>query len=393
MKIALVTSFFPSAPSPYTGAPILAQLPYLKELAEIGVFCPRATYPPLRLMQPRNHLYRPPDGSYDLPGIDAENLPFFTFPVVGRALNGYLSGRAVFASVQRFEPDLVLSYAVYPDGYGAIRVARKLGKPVVLFAIGSDVRYVADSVQRRLVRSALDSADYVLSVSNELRERAIDLGAARDRSRAIMNGCDTSVFRPIRRDEARALTGVSPGAGEIVFVGRLVPLKGLRELLDALSIVRRTLPNVELTMIGEGPLDAELRERAGRADLLGSVRFLAAAKPAEVALWMAASDVTCLPSYSEGCPNVIVESLACGRPVVATNVGGIPELLNESNGMMVRPRESGELADALVRALETRWDEASIAAAAKRSWRDVAFETVEACGEVLRTYTTAPLVK
>jgi teichuronic acid biosynthesis glycosyltransferase TuaC len=383
LKVAIITSFFPSAPAPYTGVPILAQIPFLEELADVRVFCPRATYPPLRLLQPRKHLYRPATDGYDLPGVKATHIPFYTFPVIGRALNGYLSGRAVLRAVKKFAPDVILSYAVYPDGYGAIQVARRLGVAVILFAIGSDVRYVADRVQRRLVRSALERADYVLAVSHELLERAREKGARRDRSRAILNGCDTTIFHPLSRAEMRRKLGLETEARQILFVGRLVPLKGLRELLSAMPAVIAVCPAVELTIIGEGPLDQELRGQADKAGISARVRFISGASPAEISEWLAASDVTCLPSYTEGCPNVVVESLACGRPVVGTEVGGIPELVNRSNGILVRPHDPADLAQGLLQALQRTWDEPDIARTAQRSWRTVAKETIDICAQVL----------
>jgi glycosyltransferase involved in cell wall biosynthesis len=101
---------------------------------------------------------------------------------------------------------------------------------------------------------------------------------------------------------------------------------------------------------------------------------------------MAAADITCLPSYTEGCPNAIVESLACGRAVVGTNVGGIPELVNASNGILVRPHDPADLAQGIAAALARQWDEAAIAAASQRSWGEVARETVEVCAAVVESY-------
>jgi glycosyltransferase involved in cell wall biosynthesis len=97
---------------------------------------------------------------------------------------------------------------------------------------------------------------------------------------------------------------------------------------------------------------------------------------------MRAADVFCLPSYSEGCPNVVVEALACGRPVVATKVGGIPELVNETCGMLIPPRNAGELAKALDRALSKPWDSEEIARTFTRSWETVAAETLAVCRKV-----------
>jgi teichuronic acid biosynthesis glycosyltransferase TuaC len=385
MKVAIVSAFFPSAPAPAIGVPLLAQIPYLKQLADIQVISPRATYPPIRFLQPRKHLYRPAANGYDLPGADAIHVPFYTFPVIGRALNGYLAGRAVLDSVREFRPDVIIGYTVYPDGYGALWVGRKLGIPVILVSIGSDVRYVADRVQLRLVKSALRRANYLLTVSHELRQRAIDLGADPNRSLAILNGCDTGTFRLVDRAASRTRLGIRADSDEVVYVGRLVPLKGLRELFEALAIVRKTRPSVELTCIGEGPLEAALRERSARPDLAGAVRFVPPSKPGVVAEWMAAANLTCLASYSEGCPNVVIESLACGRAVVASNVGGVPELVNSSNGVLIQPHDINDLARGLIEALERHWDEPAIAAAAQRSWMEVARATISVCEQVVRT--------
>jgi teichuronic acid biosynthesis glycosyltransferase TuaC len=388
MKVAIVTAWYPSAPAPYTGAPLFAQMPFLKELAEIRVFCPRSTYPPLKILRPRKYLHRPAANGYDLAGAEARHLTYLTLPFIGRALNGSSCGKAVFDAVREFSPDVILAYNVYPEGYGAVRVGRRLNIPVVLFAIGSDVRYIADSMQKRLAGSALRRAAYVLAVSHELRDRAIDLGASPQASGTILNGCNTNIFRLRDRAEMRRKLAVPPDAKEIVFVGRLLPLKGLRELFDALAIVRRRMRNAELTCIGEGPLGEELAARALQDDLQGAVRFIPQASPEEIAEWMGAADITCLPSYTEGCPNAIVESLACGRAAVGTNVGGIPELLNDSNGIMVRSHDVADLARGVEEAFSRNWDEAAISAASQRSWQEVAEETIDVCREVVASYGT-----
>jgi glycosyltransferase involved in cell wall biosynthesis len=100
---------------------------------------------------------------------------------------------------------------------------------------------------------------------------------------------------------------------------------------------------------------------------------------------MAAADLTCLASYTEGCPNVIVESLACGRAVVATDVGGIPELVNAGNGVLVKPHDPQDLARGLIEAFERTWDEEEIARASRRSWKEVAEETVAVCRSAIRS--------
>jgi glycosyltransferase involved in cell wall biosynthesis len=115
--------------------------------------------------------------------------------------------------------------------------------------------------------------------------------------------------------------------------------------------------------------------------------------PAEVARWIGAADVLTLPSWSEGYPNVVVEALACGRPVVATDVGGTSEIVNVSNGLLIPPRDPAALAAALTRALDARWDHDAIAAATRRSWDDVASETLSVCEKIIDNNAAASDVR
>jgi glycosyltransferase involved in cell wall biosynthesis len=132
-------------------------------------------------------------------------------------------------------------------------------------------------------------------------------------------------------------------------------------------------------------MDEELRQRASQPDLRGYVEFLGNLNAEQIARWYAASNLFCLPSYSEGCPNVIIEALACGRPVVATNVGGIPELMDARCGILIPPRDASALADALAKTLDYPWDQEQIASSFRRSWQDMARETYDLCRSLVRT--------
>jgi glycosyltransferase involved in cell wall biosynthesis len=123
----------------------------------------------------------------------------------------------------------------------------------------------------------------------------------------------------------------------------------------------------------------ELHSRIAAANWGGQVLVPGAMQPKEIAEWIGAADLLCLPSYSEGYPNVVVEALACGRPVVATEVGGIPELVNATNGRLVAPRDAIALHGALVEVLGRSWDHAALSAGSSRSWDDVARATLAVC--------------
>jgi glycosyltransferase involved in cell wall biosynthesis len=166
-------------------------------------------------------------------------------------------------------------------------------------------------------------------------------------------------------------------------VGRLDVKKGLREMLAAAARLALEHPRLQLAFVGEGLFGKELEDRAGNAGLGGRVRLPGVCSSAEVARWMAAADVFCLPSYYEGCPNVLVEALACGRPVVSTTVGGIPELVTADCGILVAPGDVEQLAGALAAALRRNWNEPAIARRFRRGWDVVAAETDAVCRSVL----------
>lgn len=379
MRLLIVTSQFPIAGEPNRGRPIYQTVRELSRLAQVRVISPVASYP--RWAQPRSYLYRASDEHHDVPGCDVEYVRYPALPAVSRPFNGRLCARAIAAPMRAFAPDLVLSYWLYPDAYGAMLAARRIGAPLVVGARGSDLR-VRDAISRRLTRPVLHAARRLLVVSEDLgRVAERDYGADPDRIRAIPNGCDASIFHPADRAEARQALDLPADAEVVTYVGRLVPEKGLRELLVAAGQLRASRPRLQLVLVGEGPMHAELAALAAAGDL--PVRFAGTRPPAEVARWMCASDLVTLPSYSEGHPNVLVEALACGRPVVATPVGGIPEVVDDASGVLVPVRDPAALADGLRQALEREWDEAALARRFSRDWRQVAQDTLLACEEVL----------
>ena len=137
----------------------------------------------------------------------------------------------------------------------------------------------------------------------------------------------------------------------MLFVGRLDTTKGIVELLDAFASLATRRPNLRLAYVGDGPGGGHLRRKAKHLALEDRITLTGACSSQKVAQWLAAANVLALPSYNEGCPNVVIEALSCGRPVIATNVGGIPELVNEESGILVAPRDSRALAAPLKR----RW--------------------------------------
>lgn len=379
--ISVVTPLFPIADEPYRGKPIYQTVLALQQFADIEVICPIAVYPPM--VRPRSFRYRR-SGDYRPAGIErVEYLEYMVFPYLTRPLNGYLCARRLYPRLAASRADLVLSFWLYPDGYAAVQGARRAGKPVVVSARGSDLLRITDPLTRRHVRFTLRNADAVLTVSRQMETEAIRLGADPQRARTIPNGLDQSVFHFQPGDDARSQLKLPDDARVILFVGRMYPEKGLGELLEAFRELAAEDPLLQLVAIGEGPFAARIREFAGQTGLAERIHLPGVCSGSVVAQWMNAAAMFCLPSYSEGCPNVVVEAMACGCPVVASNVGGIPELLTAESGIMVPPRDKAKLTAALRAALSRTWDRAAMAAASSRSWKDVASEVFSICQAAL----------
>ena len=380
MRILIVTSQFPIAGEPNRGRPIHQTVRELSKLAEVRVLSPVARYP--RWATPRSYLFRASDPAHTVPGCDVRYVDYPALPLITRPFNGALCARTLHVPLRAFAPDVVLSYWLYPDAYGAMRAARRAGLPLVAGARGSDLR-VRDALSKRLTRPVLHAAQRILVVSEDLGRVAVrDYGADPARIRAIPNGCDATIFHPQPRSDARAALGIDADAELVVYVGRLVPEKGLRELLDAAAALAPQRPKLQLALIGEGPMRAELDSRLAAEPALRA-HLPGAQGPHEVARWMAAADLVTLPSYSEGHPNVLVEALACGRPVVATPVGGIPEVVDADCGLLVPARDSAALAAGLRDALDRPWDETLLSRRFSRGWDAVAADTLRACEEAL----------
>jgi teichuronic acid biosynthesis glycosyltransferase TuaC len=383
MRILLVTSQFPIAGEPTRGRPIHQTARELAKLADVRVVSPVAVYP--SWARPTSYLFKPADAA-DV-GIDAEYVSYPALPIVSRPFNGWLAARAIAPALARFKPDVVLSYWLYPDAYGAMLVARDAGIPLVAGARGSDIR-VRDRISKHLTRRVIGAADQLLVVSEDLGRLALsDYGADPARVHAIANGCDAATFHLADRAAARAQLRLDPATELVVYVGRLVAEKGLRELVGAMRDLVERRPGIELAMIGTGPLHDELAAEAARQTSL-RIHLPGAQPPDAVARWMTASNVFALPSYSEGYPNVLVEALACGRPIVATPVGGIPEIVDAGSGILVAPRDVDALARGLAQALDRTWNEIALSTRFSRDWRSVALDTLRVCETAIDAHAT-----
>ncbi|MES2124543.1 MAG: glycosyltransferase [Gemmatimonadota bacterium] len=256
----------------------------------------------------------------------------------------------VWAIAKQWQPDLILGYWAHPDGTVAVEAARRLGVPSVLLVGGSDIQLLtADPARRAIILETLLAADRVLAVGAPLRARVIALGVPAERVAVFERGVDRSRFGPGDPAEARRALGLPLDRHLVLWVGRMVPVKGLDVLMEAWPRVAAAVDRPLLLLVGDGEERAALEARARALGI--DVRFAGTVPHAELATWYRAADLMVLPSRSEGIPNVLLEGLACGTPFVASDVGGVAELV-QPGSQAVASGETGPLADAVIAALD-----------------------------------------
>jgi peptidoglycan/xylan/chitin deacetylase (PgdA/CDA1 family)/glycosyltransferase involved in cell wall biosynthesis len=259
--------------------------------------------------------------------------------------------RRVRRVVEEFRPDCVLSYWVHPDGDAAVRAARLAGVPAALMTGGSDVLLVArDDRRRRTIQRVLQQADAVLAVSRDLQREVEKLGVPAGRIFKVERGIDAAIFAPGDSVEARRRLGLPESGKMLLWVGRMVPVKALEVLLQAGARLQQGGHDFRLYLVGDGPLRLELQSQAATLGLDKQVVFPGVVGHEALGDWYRAADLTVLSSRSEGVPNVLRESMACGTPFVATAVGGVPEITPGPPCRLVSPGDPVALADAIATA-------------------------------------------
>jgi glycosyltransferase involved in cell wall biosynthesis len=298
----------------------------------------------------------PPGRRVLLDGVTIDHPRYFFPPRGFRGWYGWCFrasvARAFWRAVADFRPDIVYTPWAYPDGWAAVQLARRAGLPVVVQVLGSDIRLLDQYPARRAgTVETVRAADGVVAVSEELAGQLRAMGVAPGRIRVIYDGVDPAVFFPGARSVARARVGLEGSAPLILFVGNLVPVKGVDLLLEACTRLRADGADFRAVVVGQGPLGPALREQARRLGLTDRVTFPGPIPQASLPDWYRAANVFVLPSRSEGVPNVLLEASACGAPWVATGVGGIPEIAHLGASRLVPPEDPHSLARAVREAL------------------------------------------
>jgi glycosyltransferase involved in cell wall biosynthesis len=384
MNILTFTTLYPNDRMPTLGVFVRERMRHVAQRAPLRVvapvpWCPRGPLPD------RWSRYRGVARQEQRDGVAVHHPRYVVTPKVGMRLYGRWMAAATTKLLDRLhheEPiDVIDAHYVYPDGEAAMRHAQRLGVPFVVSARGTDINLYPEiaAVRPRIV-DVLRQADRIIAVSAALAEKMIALGAEADRVAIIPNGVDTERFTPMAQIEARRATRLPEHVPIVVTVANLVALKGVDLLIDALrSVTGQDGTPAHLGVVGAGEERDRLDALARTLGVEGRVHFAGAVPHDRLRPWFCAGDLTALASSREGWPNVLMESLACGRGVIATRVGGTPEILtSEELGILVDERSAPALADALNRGLRHRFDPAAMQRfATASSWDRVADRVIE----------------
>lgn len=326
----------------------------------------------------------------EIDGLRVHHRAFYYVPAVLKRYDGYFYGRSLLGWVRRHcawrRPDLIDAHFAWPDGVGAAYMAGKLGLPFTITLRGTiNPRYPIACFRKRLA-GALRRADAVISVSGPMAEIAIELGVSPRRVFVIPNGVDEEQYKPMSREAARKELGLRIDGRLIVCVASLKQAKGIEDLLVAFA---KMPADAGLILVGSAPQGdsyvGKLKSLAAGLGVGGRVSFAGSQPPESVAKHFNAADVSVLASHNEGCPNVVIESLACGTPVVASDVGAVGEFVKDGrSGLLVTPRDREGLAKAMGSALAREWSREEIRRSVEgRSWRQVAGRVLEVFDEVV----------
>jgi teichuronic acid biosynthesis glycosyltransferase TuaC len=316
-------------------------------------------------------------------GIAVYHPRYFMVPTLFAPVHGFLMFLGAILLILRLHArlrfDCVDAHFVYPDGFAAVLIGKILRLPVVVTAHGTDLNLYAQSpLLRLLIRWTLDNAERIICVSMALKSIVLCLKIPNKKVVVIPNGVDLDSFRPTDKKEARLVLGMPLDANVVLAVGRLIPTKGHELLINAAVRLHLKFPKLKLFIIGTGSLEETLRRQILTLGLERHVFLMGAVRNEELFRWYSAADVTCQASFQEGFPCALLESLACGTPVVATAVGGTPELLNcQDLGVLVK-QDVLSISEGLERMLQTKWIRTALAQHVRSfTWEQAAAEIDE----------------
>ncbi|MGC2110647.1 MAG: glycosyltransferase family 4 protein [Candidatus Korobacteraceae bacterium] len=383
MRILTFTSLFPNSVMPHYAVFLLQRISHLaqRDGNHVVVVAPLPYAPRFLRGTSRGSVALVPKVE-TIAGLPVYHPRYPLVPGISMPFHGLLMYSGCLSLVRALHRqhhfDCIDSHYIFPDGLAAALIGKSLGVPVTLTARGTDIHTFSDfSTIRPQIRWTLRHANGIAAVSASLARIMSELEPSLEAAAVIGNGVDAERFFPEDRLLARKTIGIEADASLIVSVAALKQVKGCDLLVRAASLLKKSTPRCKVLFVGKGPELPALRRLASQLDCADVCTFVGAIENEQLRHYYNAAAVSCLASRNEGCPNVVLESLACGTPVVGTAVGSVPEILSRPElGILVDPSPES-IHQGLRQAIERQWNRDTIAAYGRsRTWDRVA-ERVE----------------
>jgi teichuronic acid biosynthesis glycosyltransferase TuaC len=372
MKLLTFSTLFPNAEQPNHGIFVETRLRYLlaSGQAQARVVAPIPWFPSSNPRFGSYSRFAKVPKSDQRHGIDIVHPRFASVPKIGMTMAPMLLAQAVKPVIGRiidegYDFDVLDAHYFYPDGVAAVMLGKYFNKPVVITARGTDINLIPQfRLPRKMILWAAENASGVVTVCNALKDEMVGLGVAADKITPLRNGVDLQRFQPMDRDAARATLGLKRFT--LLSVGLLDPRKSHDLIIKALP----SLPEVDLLIAGTGPEKKNLEQLAQELGVADRVTLLGPVPQTELKTYYNAADALVLASSREGWANVLLEAMACGTPVVASNVWGTPEVVAAPEAGELMPERTPQgLVTALTRLRANYPDHAATRRYAERfSW-------------------------
>lgn len=360
LRVLTVTNLYPSAARPVHGVFVEERMTRFaaRHGAALRVVAPVPWFPFRAGFGEYSRIARTPISEVRK-GIRVDHPRILTLPKVGMSLAPFFWQRRLTPFLERLRTewpfDLIDAHYVYPDGVALVSMARALRVPIVVSARGTDVHLIGTFAgPKERIRAACSAASAVVAVSKALADNLAAIGVPRVKIHIVPNGTDVDAFVPPAGSAGAAL-----GPGRVLLgIGRLVPQKGFALAIDAVASLVAKYPDLTLVLVGSGTERGSLTERARARGISDRVRFLGEVVHEGIPRLLWSAHRLVLPSFREGYPNVVVEAIAAGVPVVATPIGGIPEIVDAEVGDVAARADREAFTEALDRSLERTFDRA-----------------------------------
>lgn len=385
-KLLIFSNVYPRSLTPNTGFYVRDQVSRLKQFFDIKMIVATPAGPGKTGGQAAVEY---------IDGIEVIQPYYLSVPKIGVFLSAGCYYRAVAGIVSGlrrdgFVFDMIVSYWTYPEGYAAGKLARKYRVPLIIRPRGSDINlFIYKPGLRFLIRRSLKRADKVIPNAGDVLQKIRSLGIPDKKLSYILNGVNSKEFHLMSKTACRENLGFEHGKKYILFAGNFRPVKGVDFILEAVKKLDREGRSVlHFIFLGNGPQEELIRETAKQLQCI-KITIVGDVPHDRLAVWMNAADLLCLPSLNEGCPNVVMEAMACGLPVVASRVGAVPELVNSPElGVVVPPGDVDALTDGIVRGVHAGWRRDKLMDRVKElEWPKVAERLRDEFMELIKTDT------